>query len=239
MKTIGSKAFTGCSNLMSLSYQGSSDPVLNMTAFFGDNNDALSMICVDINYNSTIFCGRNITCKSESCGSVVRGSNECYEVSMNGNECIVKQKKNINQCYDYITSNDECIIKKKLNVSEWESRTDECMSYVCHNESGRLSWKKCRSIDETTGICLNEECVNDDSSTAEQWPVLITTFPVEPYGIMKELSIFTGIEISDLRIEQEDDVDGKVNRVILLVEDENTARRITESINKCVLGRDG
>ena len=42
---------------------------------------------------------------------------------------------------------------KRDNSTEWESKSNACYEYQCHNDSGAIYWKECNNTDNTERVC--------------------------------------------------------------------------------------
>ena len=205
--SIQGHAFSLCSSLASVSYMGSFDPDRSSGDAF-KNCKNLQLICVPPNYNSSSFCGKNVSCTSESCELVQPGINHCYELVHERNECIVK----------------------KLYL-EWEELEDECFDYECLNDTGFVvSGSKC----DNNMICVDDKCINEDE--LRDWTISIDidssdTNPVNMTEVKMEVSLLTNVDVNDFEISVDYDADGHAVRVIIYAGDESTANNIKAKID--------
>jgi len=135
-------------------------------------------------------------------------------------------------CVQYICTDDgEAITQIPLEVIEWENQTTGCMEYVCSNESGLLSRNTCNN---DTHVCIDDECVLAKSA-GKGWSVVIgfnesTTNEVNMTELKDTLSLLCGIEADAMEFAVEYNDIGQVVSVIVLVDDENTAQKITSTV---------
>jgi len=127
--SFGTDAFHGCKNLTSFTYLGSTEPKYDDTVFNGC--DSLRFICIPKNYSGTSFCGKTGIANSDDCDSLRIEDNECYEVFPSP---------------DHVWEN---LIKEETKV--WENQTDNCVAYLCNNETGYYAKGNCSG-----SLCLND-----------------------------------------------------------------------------------
>jgi len=209
--TIGSVAFSNCTKLKSITYRGSSDPYYStISAFSGC--ESLRLICVSDSYESTTFCGKNISCKSSDCEGIIKQDNECYEVESDGNECTVKERN---------------------STIEWEQRSYGCIRYECTNSSGRIISNKC--LQNGKELCVNDVCVNETTFENNGWMVELSfsasdSITATSSIIASELSELIGIDAEKISIGVEYDNQGRIIRIEIHVSDEKTANTISSSL---------
>ena len=111
-----------------------------------------------------------------------------------------------------------------------ESKTTGCYEFQCHNDSGPIYWKQCNKTDE---VCENDQCVVKEEVTCSV--VIegdgIDTSDLNMTEIQSTISDLTGIEEDKLRIRFETNDNDEVIRIIVIVDDEGTAEKISTSIN--------
>jgi len=63
---------------------------------------------------------------------------------MSKKENVAKWESESNPCYEYQCHNDSgaLTIRKRDNATDWEDQSNACYEYQCHNDSGPLSWKR-------------------------------------------------------------------------------------------------
>ena len=130
--------------------------------------------------------------------------------------------------------------KKRDNASEWENRTNGCVEYVCdEGVHDALYWSKCNSSNEVTRMCENETCVTVDLEK-EEFYVEVTLEGVKATEmneteVRNVLEVVSGVKSDEVKIETEIDEEGNIIRIIVIVEDLETAQTISDAVNaKCV-----
>jgi len=214
-------AFKRCSSLIYVIYQGTNEPDGYSSCF--DYCDALELVCVPADYTSSSFAGLHSICKSSSCEELASNiNNYCFEIVVDGD--------NIG------------ILQKRSNATAWESQTNGCIHYYCDNESGGVSWSMCNSTDDTSRICVENECkdntlnyvpINDGEWTVEIIVDGIDTNDVNINEIIETTSAMCGVDKNKLKIGLEFDDHGRVTRIYVIVDDKNTADVISQTVNYC------
>ena len=209
VSSIGKNAFYECKNLQSLSYLGDSDPGISSSNVF-NGCESLNMICASESYNSTSFCGKNISCRSSFC-----------------------EKLN-NQCYESVIEGFICKSKMIESVQLLEDESNGCVEYSCDNESGTFAIPKCNNNDNIT-ICVDGECIDEKDIKDRRYKIEIEmkdeTILTTPNDIATELSNMTSIDVSDMTIGVEYDGDGKyITRIIVYVNDKEQAKTIEDKV---------
>jgi len=216
LTSLGYKAFCNTPDL-SLIYQGS-DPITGCSedSFCQDN---IISFCVPSTYPiSKPSCGGRLKpILYESCFEHLNVSNHCFEGMLENNAIIQR---------------------KKPNATAWENRTNGCFKYQCHNESGGLVWSTCNSTDKTSFVCVNNECLEEGAN--EGWSVIVDVSELNVTDFssdetLDELSRHTGIDVNDMSIGTETDGNGVILRLIVYVEDEETATIVTNKVNEMAL----
>ena len=207
--SIADNAFGFCKSLAYVSYLGSKNPSSSFCSVF--SGISLTFICVLPNYSSSSFCGRNISCKSESCESIQAQINRCYEVLSDGYECI---------------------INKTADAIRWEEQNNECFDYGCRNDTGTMVPKKKCLSDEM--ICVDDKCISEDEM--KEWSVVIDidssdSNPFNIADLKKEISTLVNKSESVFELSVEYDSDGHVIQVIVYVEDKDTANDIKVAVD--------
>jgi len=210
--SIGSEAFNGCSSLESVNYLGLNDP--NETQSSGSifqGCDQLRFVCLPLDYNSTSFCGIEEFCKHEACGSFL--GNHCFEPI----------------CSDGIISE-----RMRENATAWESKSNGCYEFQCLKDRGAVYWKQCK---ETEEVCENDRCITAESANEEDvFKVEIDVSGINVANlnmseIQNAISILTDIETDSIRIRAEVNDRDIVVHIIVIVDDEQSAKIISKSIN--------
>ena len=137
-------AFNGCTNLESVVYHGTNDPLeQNEKEVFSGCNQ-LIFVCVPSSYSYNSFCNVSQICKHETCESFLH--NQCFEdpVCNDNGTITMKKRENAtiwehqsNPCYDYKCHNDSgaLTVEKRENATEWESKMNGCYKFQCYNGS--------------------------------------------------------------------------------------------------------
>ena len=106
------------------------------------SNVDLTDLCVPPDYETNVFCGKQVTPDTEVCQSFRSMFNECYKASI------------VNDTLEKV---------KRSEAIQWESQTHGCMHYVCEeNKTIEKVCEKARSCyvnvcNEDTGDCDEEE----------------------------------------------------------------------------------
>ena len=211
--SIGSSAFAGCNRLTSVIYLGSNDEIAKSATDIFSGCDKLKFVCVPSSYNSNSFCGLNQFCKHESCESFTFSANQCYEPVCNGNKTISMEKRE--------------------NATMWESKSNGCYEFQCHNDSGPIYWKQCNKTDE---VCEKDQCVVMKEVT---YYIEIEVDGIDATNVnMTEIQItisdLTGIEEDKLKIHFDSNENNEIIRIIVIVDNEETADRISTSVNAVI-----
>ena len=172
----------------------------------------MKFVCVPSSYNNSYFCGLNQFCKHESCESFIH--NQCYEPVCN-------------------SSNNSISIQKRENATIWESKSNGCYEFQCHNESGPMYWKQC---DKSDDVCENGQCVTkkEVKYSVEIEVEGINVTDLNMTEIQSTISDLSGIEEDKLRIRFVTKDNNVIIRIIVIVDDEKTAEIISTSINALV-----
>jgi len=217
---IGFAAFVGCANLTSVVFQGTYNPGTEKDGdYFKDT--AVEVVCVPSSYLYSAFCLQTNLCKSDSCETFVAQINECYEA----------------QCEETVTE-----IKKRENVTAWENMSDGCTVYTCSNESGMILMQACIGNDEVNMTCMNDICQWDGNKAGNRSVVIITVVDCNDVGITSDeilttIGIFSGVDEELMHIGVERNDLGHIVRIIISVDDEQTAVTIVNSVEQCIPSR--
>ena len=166
---VGYHAFSYCNNLVTVSYRGSSDPhIFNEVEYMEDDDieeeedddddhdddfddkigyddnvfygcDQLYKLCVPGYYNDALFFDRYSYCWSnlESCEDVILKGDHCStEVCLHGE---------INHLQE-----------ERKNASEWEEKSNACVSYICDKQKGPISEINCFARNGERFMCSND-----------------------------------------------------------------------------------
>jgi len=204
--SIEDYAFEDCSNLTSVTYLGSTAPQCPSNAFY--NCKSLNSMCFPIDYNSSTFCGRNIAIDPSS----YEQHNQCYEA--------------IVVCTDNSTR-----VQRRANATQW---VDGCFTYQCSNQNDAIRWSECNSTNETKWTCVSGECVNEDALD-DEWriEVEIEDLNVTEFNETETLHIISKvsrIDLSKIDIASQIDDNGRVTKIIVIVNDKQTANEIAKNL---------
>ena len=216
LTSIEESVFEGCSNLETVKYQGTFDPGNSSSNVF-NGCDKLELICVPELYESSLFCGRNVSCKSSHC---------------------------VSQCYDIIIEGDGCVEKEKDSAISWKNQTNGCFEYYCDELNGFLRRSKCMEPNTNLAICINDTCIKEDQ-LKEKYIVNISVDSSEeleemtPDDIGHVLSNITGIPYDDIIIGIEYDEKRVMASIIVYVSEKKQAKTLEEIVNDCSRGSSG
>jgi len=166
---------------------------------------------------------------------------KCYEslCQLDGS-CSNTSFANGNECYEAVCTDDGWELKKKTEAEEWENRTNDCIAYQCHNQSGLIWWSRCNSSDDKHMLCVNDtKCVEEDDEDDKKWAIDIQINgtgddPISTKDIAVELSNMTGLDEEDFVITIQCDDKGNLIRITVYVDDEATAKAVvTYAEDKC------
>jgi len=205
VKSIGAEAFAHCP-VKSMIYHGYSDPG-------GSGCDYADFVCVPDNYSSSSFCGINNFCRSDSCESITR-----------------------NKCYTPVCENSTIVQTKRKNATQWENRTNGCFKFECTFDYGPVYWKDCNSTETTERVCEDDQCKVIETNKKDQVVVEIEVEGIDVTTtniteIRSILSNLTNITVDELIIRAEINDKNEIVRIIVLVDNENTAEIISSTIN--------
>jgi len=98
-------------------------------------------------------CDQGPGCHTGKCNEE---SGECIYEKIDGYDELVKLE---NHCYEVACDGSKWILQKRDNATEWESQTDGCRQYQCHNETGPISWSMCNSSRTVGNKCVEGQCI--------------------------------------------------------------------------------
>jgi len=208
--SIGSEAFSDCAQLSSVHYFGSKLEENGQKVF--DNCSSLNTVCVSPDYEDEEFCGINVDSMKEVCKPFFDMFNACYEA---------------------IPFGDDVIQQKRMNVSIWENQTDNCIKYDCKNESGVFLYSKCISTEGENLTCANNQCTKRDSSRVTVVVEMGDGITIEEFNVTSVQDTLKDLcpEVtSAVVVGWETTEESYVIRVILYVEDEDTANVIYKTL---------
>ena len=214
---LGGNSFSGCKNLKSIIYLGTKNPCVSTSTII--SNETSINICVPSNYSGNSFCEREIH-KVASEETIESVENDCVEAVCGENELIPKER---------------------YNVTEWNDQTNDCREYRCQcDDDGKkqlFTWSKCNATEETHQMCLNEKCVPSDTTMEETLSVVIdlsmsdTSFDIS--NLTETLIEKKNIEVDESKIGIERDDQGNVVRIVVFLNDRDTAYDIADIMNEC------
>jgi len=208
VESITSTAFQDCKKLSYVFYQGTHDISSNPY-------DANAKICVSPFYNSSTFCGIDLTVNDTKC------------------EEFQNLFKNCTMPYYSDGSFEEV---KNQEAKDWESKTNGCIQYECSNEKGFSAWSMCNSTAEKEKMCIFNEC-RDKTMEYGKYCITVDIDGVSIVTVnlteeLKAINTITGVNDNSLILSLETDKEGMVIRVILYMDSEDLYKRIAEAINK-------
>ena len=165
-------------------------------------------------------------------------SNECYEFQCDV-EPIYKKRDNAtvwesksNECYEFECDIDNGpIYNKRENATVWESKSNGCYEFHCDIDNGPVYWKQCNKTDE---ICENDHCVLKNEEMTYFVEIEVEGIDVTNLNmteIQSTISNLTGIKAEELKIRADISNNNEVIHIIVIVDDEETAEKVSESIN--------
>jgi len=171
-------------------------------------------------------------------------SNQCYEylcsnesgLQLTLRDNYTKWEEQSNECYEYKCANGTAQSWKRDNATQWESQTNGCFEFQCNNESGFLMWSMCNSTDGSNHTCVNGNCIDGRTLNDKPWSVEIEIVGVKVTDV--NITVLTSI-ITELTDICEDDFvigltvddDGLVISIIIYVDSEKTAAKISDSVD--------
>ena len=166
-------------------------------------------------------------------GRCVNETGLCEYTPIAGYDELVGQQ---NKCYELVCEdNKRWAIHRRENATDWEDRTNDCMHYECHNESGYMSWSMCNSTKEEKRICMNEQCIVEDEHD-KGWSVELDVKDLSPEELdildpLTSIGELTGVDREHLSLAVEVDESGNIMRVVVFVKDEETATMLADTMN--------
>jgi len=211
VSSFGSNLFALSDNLTTIFYLSS----LNVSNSSSQQYEleSLKNVCVPPDYPSDILLGYNVTFESETCKEFQSLYDHCYQAQYDEGS-FVRTKRN--------------------NATEWESKVNDCMNYICDNDQGRQSWSKCNSSADGSFVCVSGQCIENE--TIKGWIVEIditqtTAGELNTSEILSSLCSMTNLETSELVIGYEVDEEGFIIHIIVYVKDEETGILVMEAID--------
>ena len=216
MTSIDSYAFSYCSSLKSVFYQGFYTDSLSSTAF--NDCNVLNTVCVSPDYNSTTFCGRDVTSEDDLCQSYLSQFTVCYKGAYDG---------------EHFTQ------QKRFEVKQWENRSNDCGQFQCTDDNGFIVQVSCINDDDNPNLCMKDGCVNDWTTNLKGWSVeiglddgmLYRDIDAAKDELVSTISVLSKVGIDRIdstgfEIEENETVRG----IVIFVKDVNSARSISKAI---------
>ena len=139
-------------------------------------------------------------------------------------------KEKENKCFEVFCDGKNWSLRNIL-----EKETKDCKVYVaCDNKTGLVTRSKCNSSE----VCLNNKCLSKDNITMDLISVEVLLDSgvdlnqLDSEEIRRTLQIICKID-SELTVAYEADNQDNVVRVLVYVNDVDTANIIVSSINEC------
>ena len=222
VKTIGQGAFQSCNRLetviisdgvtsignsafycplSTVFYQGIHD-LLSEDVF---NKSAVDTMCVPQDYNSSTFCGVDVTSDKDICQQFQNMFSYCSKPAFINGDLMREDK--------YKTSN-------------------ECVMIQCNDEAETVSaWSLCNRTSNEEHICVEEECI-DDEGTIDK--TVIIRIKLEGAMKVKDIVMEQNINVDDdlrrimnnscgieeMMIGWQTDEEGSINEFVIYVDDE-------------------
>ena len=203
-------ALTDCDNL-TVYYHGADDLCSEDVTYLSTN--ALKGVCLPPDYKPDAFCNSTLPDAFDRCRSFRSKSMQCSGTSRTS---------------------------KGMNERE-ERGVTKCLEYICFDENEVVSWGKCTESEDGSRKCVNQECKADEEteSDIESGAVSIvidldegaTIIDLSVTDILTKLSDECGIKPDEMTIEWESDDQGRLIRILIHMNDEDTARRIADSVS--------
>jgi len=161
---------------------------------------------------------------------------ECERKPVDDYERLISQQ---NKCYEVVCDNDVWILKQRQEAKAWQDQSGNCYEYQCHNESGMIKWSKCNSSAAVSRMCINDACIESkpsESSSEERVSVVIEFNGVQVTDLnmaelISNISVLSGVDSSEFTVGVEVDDKGYIVRVVLYLNDAETATVIAKSVD--------
>ena len=210
VSSMGGNAFINCDRLSRIFYLGSTlfDPsVLPSGAH-------LESVCVPSDYNSTTFCGVEVT-SDTLCQTFQSSLNHCFKAELN--------------------DDGEFIQRMWKNATEYEEQSNDCVEYKCVNSSGPTWSVKCSSSDGISRTCVNNQCLEKETFMEGTVSIVIEIeddLDVNEVNISLLLDALSeeGVSLDLTKVGYESDSKGNIVQIILIVDDEETVNAVLVAI---------
>jgi len=211
--SIGSKAFYQ-SGLESVFYEGSNTSISIPSDAFQDA--VVKLVCVPPDYESDKFGSLDVSSQNPNCTAFRNEFNHCYEGT-------------------YVDG--EVGSRKRKNATLYESQTNGCIEYYCDNENGEMTRDLCNDTNGVTQTCVNNNiCVVSDkpaiSVDIELNPKTVRITEFNATDILLYLSKKYGGKTDLMKIGFDTDDEGYVVRIVVIVDDKETAESIAAGIDE-------
>ena len=124
-------------------------------------------------------------------------------------------------------------MEKRDNAMIWENKTTGCYKFQCDFDNGPVYWNQCN---ETDKVCENDQCVVKEEIPLyveiEVDGIDVTDFSMTE--IRTTISDLTSVEDDKLRIRVETNENNEIRRVVVIVDDKETAEIISTKINSVI-----
>ena len=162
--------------------------------------------------------GNNLTSSNDLCRLFLNASNLCYEPTLvDGN----------------VSS------RLRTNMTRFLSQRDGCQAFICDNETGEANKSVCGDIGGVSRMCLNHSCIISGKPSGKQWSVeidltqAVDVADMDVTDISNDIAVKFGIDPNEMEIGWESDDEGYVVRVVVYLDEKETADAIEETIEKC------
>ena len=123
-------------------------------------------------------------------------------------------------------------MEKRENATKWESKSNGCYEFQCHNDIGPIYWKQCNKTDE---VCENDKCVVVKEEVTYYVEIEIDGIDETDLNMTEiqiTISNLTGIEEDKIRIQVDTNDNNEIVGIIVIVDDKETAELISKTINE-------
>jgi len=214
---VSDDVFINCVSLTFFKYEGKTDPCNSSWGYYYTDRFptcvSLDIACVPLDYEGSVFCEMPI-CKTSHCQQEVSKFNQCYEVVKCGEP--------------------DAEVRLRANASEWIHQTDDCVEYVCDNNTGRVSWSKCGN-----GVCVQGKCMKEyAASQADEYEVefIMDGMPVDDWNMTETSETFSVVTQAETQntTKVAMGVSGKsVVKVLMLTTDFEAAETMADVGKQC------
>ena len=207
--SIGKSAFN-CS-LSTVFYEGTHD-LLSEDVF---NVSAVDTVCVPQDYNSSTFCGIDVTSDNDRCQEFQSMFSYCSKPVYIDGGFILQDR--------------------------YETGEDGCVMNQCNDEiEAILTWSLCNRTNDEERICLEEECINNEETIDKKISIRIKLERVMEVKEIVEQTVSIDDELrrimqEECGIEDEEemmigwqtDEGGRINEFVIYVDDEEVFKNRT------------